>query len=81
MKTSITNIQQARAIIKVVGEDHQYRVSDMLRGLTYYPSESPYDRDAQKVIDNMEKEYVLNVANVLWVDKYDQIPEYIKNYE
>lgn len=39
-----------------------------------------YERDAQKVIDNMELEYALNVANVLWSEKYDQIPEYVKNY-
>lgn len=78
--TSVTNVQQARAIIKTVGEKHQYNVSDMLRSLTYNPSELKQENDAQKVIDHMEKEYVLNVANVLWVEKYDQIPDYIKNY-
>lgn len=78
MKTAITNVQQAKAIIDVVGERYQIVVSDMLRSLTFDRSE--YDRDAQKVIDNMETEYVLNVANVLWADKYEQIPDYIKNY-
>lgn len=28
----------------------------------------------------MENEYVLNVANVLWKDKFEEIPQYIKNY-
>ncbi|OMD16258.1 hypothetical protein [Paenibacillus odorifer] len=77
---SVTNIQQARAIISAVGEKHQDKVSDKLRSLTYNPSESQYDRDAQKVIDYMEHEYVLGVANVLWIEKYDQIPEHIRNY-
>lgn len=79
-KTTITNIQQARAIIKEVGEKHQHYVSEMLRGLTWDPSELKVERDAQAVISHMEKEYVLQVANVLWADKYDQIPNYIKNY-
>lgn len=80
MKSVITDIQLGRAVITAVGEKHQSRVVDMLRSLTYYPSESPFDRDAQKVISNIEKEYVLEVANVLWVEKLDEIPEYIKNY-
>lgn len=77
---SVTNVQQARAIIKAVGEEHQYYVSDMLRSLTYYTLELKCKREAQKVIEFMEKEYVLNVANVLWANKFDQIPDYIKNY-
>lgn len=77
---AITNLQQARAIVKAVGEAHQFEVSDMLRGLTYRRRETKYEQDAQEVINNMEKEYVLNVANELWHEKHDQLPEYIKNY-
>ncbi|WP_340032627.1 hypothetical protein NSQ20_12245 [Paenibacillus sp. FSL K6-1122] len=76
----ITDIQQAIAIIHEVGEKHQAYVIDMLRSLTWDTKELKYERDAQKVIDNMELEYALNVANVLWSEKYDQIPEYVKNY-
>jgi len=79
-RTSITDIQQARAIIEKVGEPHQGRVVDMLRSLTYHEGSTEYDRNAQKIIKNIEHEYVLNVANVLWADKYDDIPQYIKNY-
>lgn len=78
--SSITNIQQARAIIKAVGEKHQYYVSEMLRGLTWNISELSYERDAQEVINYMENEYVLNVANVLWMEKYEQIPNHIKSW-
>lgn len=77
---AITNLQQARAIVEAVGEAHQFKVSDMLRGLTYYRRDTEYERAAQEVINNMEKEYVLNVANELWQEKYDEIPDYIKNY-
>lgn len=77
---SITNIQQARAIIKEVGELYQYVVSDKLRGLTYYPSSDEYGKKAQKVISNIENEYVLNTANVLWKDKFEEIPQWLKEY-
>lgn len=76
----ITNIQQARAIIEKVGEPHQADVVDMLRSLTYYEKSTENKRNAQKVIQAMEHEYVLNVANVLWADKFEEIPQYIKNY-
>lgn len=76
----IINIQQARAIIAKVGEKHQHTVSEMLRGLTYSSSDPEHERDAQKVIDSMERYYVLSIANALLAEKYDQIPEYIKNY-
>ena len=79
-KTSITDIQQARAIIRTVGERHQTEVIDMLRSLTYHERSTEYERNAQKVIENMEHEYALNIANVLWADKFDEIPQHIKNY-
>lgn len=75
---AVTDIQQARAIIKAVGRPHQHKVSDMLRGLTWNTGSTMYERDAQSIIASMEKEYVLNVANVLWVDKYEQIPKHIR---
>lgn len=76
----ITDIQQARAIIGKVGEPYQAYVIDTLRSLTYSEKSTEIERKAQKVIQAMEYEYTLNVANVLWVDKFDEIPEYIKNY-
>lgn len=77
---SITDIQQARAIITAVGELHQKEVIDMLRSLTYYEKSTEYERNAQRVIENMEQEYALDIANVLWKDKFEEIPEHIKNY-
>lgn len=76
----ITNIQQARAIIKAVGEPYQYQVVQLLREQTYYSALVESERQAQKVIANMENEYVLNVANVLWKEKFQEIPEHIKKY-
>lgn len=78
--TDVTDIQQARAIIKAVGEPYQHEVVQKLRGLTYYFSENKIEREAQRVIDNMEHEYALNVANTLWKDKFEDIPEHIKKY-
>ena len=79
MKKEITDLQQARAIIEAVGEPHQHKVIELLRGITYN-RESGYEGDAQKVIKNIELEYALNVANILWSEKYESIPEYIKNW-
>jgi hypothetical protein len=76
----ITDVQQARAIVRTVGEPYQAKVIDMLQSLTYDHSSDKYERNAQKVITNMEHEYVLNVANVLWADKFEEIPQYIKGY-
>lgn len=80
MSKAITDLQQARTIIKEVGEPHQFLVLYMLRSLTYIPSSYDNEIKAQAVIKNIEKEYVLDVANVLWADKYDKIPDWIKNY-
>ena len=77
-KDSVTDIQQARAIVKEVGEFYQHKVIDMLRGLTYYKKEFEFEKKAQKVIENMEHEYTLNTANALWADKYDYIPDRLK---
>lgn len=76
----ITDIQQARAIIRTVGEQYQINVINKLQSITYYRESLDSERKAQEVIRNMEHEYCLNVANVLWADKQDEIPEYIKNY-
>ncbi|WFA10356.1 hypothetical protein [Tissierella sp. Yu-01] len=80
MDKLITDLQQARAIIKEVGEPHQHLVVDMLRSLTYIPRSHENEKKAQAVISHMEKEYSLDVANVLWADKFDEIPEHIKNW-
>lgn len=77
---SITDIQQGMRIINEVGELHQSKVIDMLLGLTYYKSEMECEAKAQKVIDNMNNEYILNIANVLWKDKFEEIPQYLKEW-
>ena len=77
---SITDIQQGMRIIKEVGEPHQYKVIDMLIGLTYHGSEIEEERKAQNIIDNMNEEYILNIANVLWKDKFEEIPQYLKEW-
>lgn len=77
----ITNIQHARVIISKYGEPHQDVVIEMLRSLTYYQQRTEVERKAQKVIENMEHEYALNVANVIWADKYDKLPQWIKEYD
>lgn len=74
----ITDVQQGMRIINEVGELHQIKVIDMLIGLTYHWSEIEVERKAQKVIDNMNEEYILNTANVLWKDKFEEIPQYLK---
>jgi hypothetical protein len=74
----VTDVQHARTIIKTVGKCYQYEVIDLLQSLTYYHREDI--RKAQKVIDNMESEYALNVANVLWKDKFDEIPQWLRDY-
>lgn len=80
MKNSITDIQKARAVIAVVGELYQKAVIDKLRTLTYYEEQNESERKAQKVIQNIEHEYTLNLANILWKDKYDEIPEYVRSW-
>lgn len=77
---SITDIQQGMRIINEVGEPHQSKVIDMLLSLTYYHSEIEIEAKAQKVIDNMNNEYILNTANVLWKDKFEEIPKYLKEW-
>ena len=77
---SITDIQQGMRIINEVGELHQSKVIDMLLSLTYYHSEMECEAKAQKVIDNINNEYILNTANVLWKDKFEEIPQYLKEW-
>lgn len=76
----IVDIQKARAIIKTVGEPHQTEVINELRALTYNNKELDYEKKAQKIIENMADENILNIANVLWKDKYNEIPEHIRNF-
>lgn len=77
---SITDVQQGMRIINEVGELHQSKVIDMLLSLTYYHSEMECEAMAQKVINNMNNEYILNIANVLWKDKFEEIPQYLKEW-
>ena len=76
----ITDLQQARAIIEETGETYQKEVINMLGSLTYYHGSEEYEKQAQKVIENMEAEYALNTANVLWKDKFEKIPQYLKTW-
>ena len=76
----VTCVQQAGAIIKTVGAPYQHIVAEKLRGLTYGIARTEVEKQANAVISNMYCEYVLNVANVLIIEKYDQIPQYVKNY-
>ena len=77
----VTDIQHARVIISKCGEPYQNQVVEMLRILTYNREDTKEGRKAQKVIDNMLDEYTLNVANVIWADKYQSIPQWIKEYD
>lgn len=76
----ITDTQQGMRIINEVGELHQSKVIEMLLSLTYYHSEMECVAEAQEVIRNMNSEYILNVANVLWKDKFEEIPQYLKEW-
>lgn len=71
----ITDVCQARAIISKVGEPYQEHVYGDLMSLTYYHANFEDERKAQIVIENMEKEYVLNIANQLLADKKELIPD------
>lgn len=77
---SITDIQQGMRIINEVGELHQYKVIEMLLSLTYYHSELECEAKAQEVVRHMNDEYILNIANVLWKDKFEEIPQYLKEW-
>lgn len=76
--TEITNMQKAKHIISYVGKEYQRAVCDKLLGLIYYPERMPHEKQAQQVIGNMYKEYLLNLANVLWADRYADIPDHVK---
>lgn len=74
----ITDVQQARAIIGKVGKPYQKYVIAKLRSQSANNYSWDEEWKAEQVISNMESEYALNVANVLWKDKFDEIPDYIK---
>lgn len=76
----VTDVQHARAIVNTVGQRYQMSVIDKLRSVScnYVTHES--ERMAEKIIGHMEHEYALNVANVLWKDRFDEIPQWLKDY-
>lgn len=77
----ITDEQQAYCIIAKVGELYQFKVVDKLRATSSARlNDTDMEKKAKEVISNMCKEYTLNVANVLWKDKFDDIPKYVKEY-
>lgn len=71
----VTNVNQARAIISEIGKPYQEYVYGELMKLFCYNSIVKEKREAQIVIENMEKEYVLNIANALLADKRDLLPD------
>lgn len=73
----ITNVQLARAIVKSVGEFYQFEVAEYLRGYSWSNLEK---YKASKIMSNIESEYVLNAANVLVKEKYEELPRYIKDW-
>ncbi|MBY6838703.1 hypothetical protein [Clostridium botulinum] len=80
INTSITDVQQAKRIIEEVGEVYQSRVLDNLMYLTCKKSEYTDEQKAIQVISNIYDEYALNNANVLWRDKFEEIPQYLKQW-
>lgn len=71
----ITNVQLGRAIIGAVGEDYQREIASALQSSFCHHR---FTREATTVLSNIEKEYVLNLANILVADKYDELPKYLK---
>ena len=78
---SVSDVQHARAIINTVGEVYQQIVAGHLQAGMGYCSDLDCERKAQAVLENMGKEYVLNVANALWADKQDAMPQWLKDYD
>lgn len=74
------DMQDARRIINSVGEKYQKATISMLRSLTYDKESTEAGQKAQEIISNMEKTYAIDVASELWKNKYDEIPEYVKEY-
>lgn len=78
----ITDIQKARTIIGVVGTKAENQVINLLLCASFIPPSCSleYEKVAAKVVSAMENEYVLKTANRLWDEKYDEIPDWIKEY-
>lgn len=76
----ITDVQHARVIVNKFGEYYQRYVVDKLQGVSQNNCSDKDERQAEKIIGYMENEYALNVANVLWKDKFDDIPQWIRDY-
>ena len=77
----ITDIQHARAIIAQAGESYQNIVVEKLRGTYWEIPSNKEEEQARRVLSNIEHEYVLNVANVIWADNYEKLPQWIKDYD
>lgn len=73
----VTEVQLGRAIINAVGEDYQREVASALQSSFCHMC---YTTQATDILSNIEKEYVLNVANILVADKYDELPNYLKDW-
>ncbi|MDR3598421.1 hypothetical protein [Clostridium sp.] len=77
----VTELDLATRIIKEVGELHQTKVLEKLKNEWWELLEdTEEERKAKRVIFNIYTEYALNTANVLWKDKFQEIPQYLKEW-
>jgi hypothetical protein len=76
--SEITDIQQARAIISSVGDTYQILVVSYLRSTFYDRSSDESENKAQNIISDMEEEYSLKIANQLYNERYEYLPDYLK---
>lgn len=72
----IVDIRQAVGIINLVGEDWQTNVADVLRDM-------PYDKwirldKAKETLSKITYDWMLDTANKLWKERYNDIPSRIK---
>ena len=78
----INDIQKARTIVDVVGTKAENQVVNLLLCAAFVPPSCSleYEKIAANIVSVMENEYVLKTANRLWDEKYDEIPDWIKEY-
>ena len=76
----ITDIQKARAIIGTVGDSTDNAIMEALRSASCLAEEYDYTKKAMKVVDEIADEHTLKIANRLWSEKFDSMPDWIKEY-
>ena len=75
---AVRDAQHAREIIGQVGDKYQKLVSKKLMEIPLYSSHREDDKLAEEIISIMESEYVLKTANILWEEKFEVIPQWLK---